>query len=745
MSTAARRRRPVLVALLVVSVATLGFVLLVRAGAGPRHPSVGVVTNAVSAALLGLLVLWHRPGHRIGQLLLSGGALFGVTALAAGVLELRANGSPAPLVEVAFAWVWLGAAPLVLVWLLVILGLPDGDLGQGWRRSLVIGSVPALTLLAVLRYLVAPPGTAPAFPPATGSDGLAGPLADTVSVPQLVELSILPFAVVPLVALVGLLGRYRSAGPVTRQQLKWVALAVTGAVLLNVVDAAWHATEREPTAVTTLLRVVAEALPSVGIALAALRFRLWSLDLLVARSVAYGALWLLLSAGLITLGAVTGSLAGGQGALLPVLVALLVTVAAQPARAWLEGQARRRIYGERPSGYAVVADYADALTGTDNVDELAARIAGEVRRALDARWVAVWLVTRTATSARLRPVTDGVRPEVPVILPAEEVEQLEGLRRAVLVGLVPPPVHDVLQRLGAEPPSACVPLWIAGRLAAVLACSQPQTRRLGDADLELLDVLAAEAGLALRNCRLEVELLDRLALIERQAEDVRESRRRLVAAQDTERRRIERDLHDGVQQQLVSLATRLRRSARSLPDAAPALQELAAEAEDVVFAMQDLARGIYPSILIDSGLVPALRTQAGRVAADVRVEVEPVLAGRRLPADVEAACYFVALEAMTNAQKHAAGATVTISLRSAEVPARLVLEVHDDGPGFTPEESGSGSRGSGLQNMADRMAAVGGDLVVDSRRGAGTWLRAQAPLSAEVVPLEAARPTRAGR
>ncbi|MGQ4818406.1 sensor histidine kinase, partial [Enterococcus faecium] len=119
--------------------------------------------------------------------------------------------------------------------------------------------------------------------------------------------------------------------------------------------------------------------------------------------------------------------------------------------------------------------------------------------------------------------------------------------------------------------------------------------------------------------------------------------------------------------------------------------------------------------------------------------MEPAMAGRRLPAEVEAAGYFVALEAMANAQKHAPGATVTISLRSADAPARFVLEVHDDGPGFSPEAVGTASRGAGLQNMADRMATVGGDLTVDSRPGAGTWLRAEVPLSAEVVSLEAAR------
>ena len=273
-----RRHRPVSVAVAAVSVAALALALLVRAGAGPAHPSMGTVTTAVSTALLGLLVLWHRPGHRIGRLMLFAGVLFAVSAVAAGVLETGATDAPV-LLELAFAWVWLAAAPLVLVWMLLILGLPDGEVSKGWRRTLLVASAPALTLLALARYLLAPAGTAPAFPPATVPADVAGPLSDAISVPQLVDVSTLPFAVLPLVAFLGLIARYRSAGPVVRQQLKWVALGVAAAVLVNVVHAALLATGNQLAGLAAALPVVAEVLPSVGIALAALRYRLWSLDL----------------------------------------------------------------------------------------------------------------------------------------------------------------------------------------------------------------------------------------------------------------------------------------------------------------------------------------------------------------------------------------------------------------------------------------------------------------------------------
>ena len=272
-------------------------------------------------------------------------------------------------------------------------------------------------------------------------------------------------------------------------------------------------------------------------------------------------------------------------------------------------------------------------------------------------------------------------------------------------------------------PATVVPLDAGGELVGILACG----RDLDEPERELLHVLAREGALALRNVRLEAEL-------RRQVEELRRSRRRLVDAQDTERRRIERDLHDGVQQQLVALAARLKRVSLAAPAGVQdELREAAADAEESVFALQELARGIYPSLLADQGLAAALRTHAGRLPAAVRVEVEPTLVGRRFGRELEAALYFVALEALANAQKHAPRAALTVSLRSTEDGTRLVLEVHDDGPGF---DASKAQGGTGLQNMEDRIGAAGGTLTVDSRPGAGTWVRAELPLEAAVIPLQ---------
>src|SRR5260370_176838 len=157
-------------------------------------------------------------------------------------------------------------------------------------------------------------------------------------------------------------------------------------------------------------------------------------------------------------------------------------------------------------------------------------------------------------------------------------------------------------------------------------------------------------------------------------------------------------------------------------EATPLLAALGGAAEDAVFALQELARGISPGVLADQGLIAALRMLAGRLPLSACVQVEPILVGRRFDRELEVALYFVALEAMTNVQKRANTANLMVSLRSPAAGRTVVLEVHDDGPGF---DRWSVVGGSGLQNMQDRIAAVGGTVLIESRPGAGTWVRAE--------------------
>ena len=245
-------------------------------------------------------------------------------------------------------------------------------------------------------------------------------------------------------------------------------------------------------------------------------------------------------------------------------------------------------------------------------------------------------------------------------------------------------------------------------------------------DERVLAELARQVGLALHNVRLDSALQASLDEVRRQAGELQASRARIVAAADAERRRIERDLHDGAQQHLVALAVNLR-LVRDLvgenPDAAEMLEMLADSVKDTIQELRDLAHGIYPPLLRERGLGEALRAAALRspLACHVTDEV-----GGRLPAEVEAAVYFCCLEAMQNAGKYA-GADATIEVVLRREGGVLCFEVRDDGAGF----DAAGTTGQGFVNMADRVGALDGTVQIESAPGRGTSVTGRIPLPAD--------------
>lgn len=208
--------------------------------------------------------------------------------------------------------------------------------------------------------------------------------------------------------------------------------------------------------------------------------------------------------------------------------------------------------------------------------------------------------------------------------------------------------------------------------------------------------------------------------------NLQEASKRLVGAQEQERRRMARDLHDGMQQQLVALAVKLRQASSSPEgETIESLSRLADDAEDAAFALQELGRGISPTVLADQGLHAALRGAASRLPIPVVLNVDKELEEARFSPDIEATIYYVALEAMNNAQKHAAEATLVLEL--AREGSNLVLKASDDGPGFnimSARESG----GAGLQNMQDRISAEGGSIELASQVGDGTQIVCRIPI-----------------
>ncbi len=268
--------------------------------------------------------------------------------------------------------------------------------------------------------------------------------------------------------------------------------------------------------------------------------------------------------------------------------------------------------------------------------------------------------------------------------------------------------HPVeLPATGGE--TACTPVSHEGRRVAMI-CHDAALAT----EPELLRAVATAAGLAVENERLNVELRARV-------EELRASRARIVEAADDERRRLERDLHDGAQQRLVSLALNLRLAGSQL-DSDPAaartlLEETASELGEATTELRELARGLHPAVLSDRGLGPALEALAGRAPLPVELAEPP---RERLPAAVESASYFVVAEALTNVARYARASHAEVSVERAN--GRVEVEVRDDGVGGADPDAGSGLRG-----LADRVAALDGRLEVLSPRDGGTVVRAVIP------------------
>jgi signal transduction histidine kinase len=272
------------------------------------------------------------------------------------------------------------------------------------------------------------------------------------------------------------------------------------------------------------------------------------------------------------------------------------------------------------------------------------------------------------------------------------------------------PVAESARRLGVVSTVAC-PIIVEGRLWGTLSVSAKAPLPL-DAE-ERLEKFTELVATAIANADSRSELAA--------------SRRRIVAASDEARRRIERDLHDGTQQRLVSLALVVRNAEADVPpdrgDLRGVLSHIATGLADAVADLQEFSRGIHPAILSQGGLGPALRTLARRSAIPVELDIT---ADTRFPEPIEVAAYYVASEALANAMKHAQASRVEVSLATRN--GRLLLSVRDDGVGGADP-----ARGSGLVGLTDRVEALGGSIQVRSRVGDGTHITAELPLELEAV------------
>jgi signal transduction histidine kinase len=269
------------------------------------------------------------------------------------------------------------------------------------------------------------------------------------------------------------------------------------------------------------------------------------------------------------------------------------------------------------------------------------------------------------------------------------------------------------------------PVSHAGELLGLVIAERPAAGdAFSDEDDRVLTELARQVGLAVHNARLDTALQTTLDELRNQAEELRQSRARIVASGDAERRRVERNLHDGAQQHLVAMAVNLRLTRDIMADdpqaAAEMLDQMAGDVKNTIQELRELAHGIYPPLLADSGLGEALRAAGNRSPLPVTVTADGI--GRYTP-DIEAAIYFCCLEALQNAAKHAVEARVQV--RVWEESGGLLFSVSDDGPGF---DAAAARRGHGFVNMADRLGAIGGTIRWESQPGQGTQVLGTVPL-----------------
>lgn len=388
--------------------------------------------------------------------------------------------------------------------------------------------------------------------------------------------------------------------------------------------------------------------------------------------------------------------------------------------------ATRLTRGTRRSPDEVLRTLGDRASRGVPLEELLVQLAEQVRSSLDLGHVEVWTGNGTSLE-RLLSV-----PHRPSAAPALRGEQLDALARTDVAG--PAWLRTWLPELLHERGPADVRVTPARHAGAVLgllvAERAPHAGRFGEADEHALAEVGRRLGVLLHNRTLDAALQSVLDDLRHANDELRASRARLVAAADSARRRIERDLHDGAQQHLVALAINLGLAAdlvQDSPDEAVALLEQSrTDVRTTVQQLRDLAHGIYPTLLVQAGLGPALQAAAVRCPSPTTVDVGELPAAAQSDPQTDAALYFCVLEAMQNAVKHAPGAPLHVVGRCTD--GELRLEVRDEGPGMDPTAAADG-QGQGRQNVRDRLGAVGGTATWRSAPGAGTQVLLSAPLA----------------
>lgn len=579
----------------------------------------------------------------------------------------------------------------------LLLALPDGRLVGRARQTSV-----ALVYLAVV--------------------GLGIALASTDRSFSLQEAAI-TWSVAVLVALPAVQARYRSSAGRDRARLEWVGIGVSLAGDVALVVAVLHALVGWPQDVSAVALAGTVFIP-LGLMfgdideLASVSGRVFVQVLsVVGFTVVVSAIYVTLILGLGH--APTGS-ADREALGLSMLAAGVAAIGYIPARERFLASATRFVYGARQAPDEVVRTFGSRLTRAIPMDELLMQLAESLRKTMDLTSAEVYTGAGDVLERAVSVPDSGPRSVVvtgrerPVVTRAE-------VSGTAWISVWLPALLD--GREGTQ--LRVAPISHGGELLGLIVVERPATgAAFTEEDDRVLTDLARQVGLAFHNSQLDAELQTTLDELRKQADALRESRSRIVASGDAERRRVERNLHDGAQQHLVALAVNIRLTKDIIADdpeaGAAMLDQLAAEVQETIQELRELAHGIYPPLLVDSGLIEALKAAANRSPLVVTVSAEEI---GRYPSEIEAAVYFCCLEALQNAAKHAPEATVEVKLW--EESGGLLFTVSDDGPGFNVEQA---TRGHGFMNMSDRLGAIGGTVRWESDPGRGSQVRGSVPL-----------------
>ncbi|HET8526565.1 MAG TPA: sensor histidine kinase [Actinomycetota bacterium] len=674
-----------------------GLTLAIHNGSLSEDPTFAVFAIAmmIGYASIGALVASRLPNSPIGWLMLTTGAGFLISFSSSDYARyaLYTNPGGLPFASIA-VWLqtWIFLVPVGAIVLLVSL-FPTGSAASPRWRSLPYGIV-GIFALAIIASMFRPgpvdvadvPGLADPQNP-LGIQTLDVVLQAVQWVAGLAGLAVAALAVTSLVM------RYRAAHGEERQQIRLLAYVVLIAIifLILTIVTSFGLGPDESTTLNDLLFFVFFLALGIGIpaaaAVAVLRYRLWDLDMVLKKTIVATVLLLLLVAAsgvaLLLVGWLVVGPLGAPGAAL--VLGIGIGALAWPLLRLCRRIADRIVYGKRATPYEVLTQFSDRMAESYATDDVLPRMAAVLGAGTGAETVTIWLIVGN----QLRRATTW--PPAAEREPNADDDLAPAVSLADLTGDV-----FVVRHQGEQ----------LGAITVSMHANDP----MSPTKERLIKDLAGQAGLVLRNVRL--------------IEELRASRRRLVAAQDAERRRLERNIHDGAQQQLVALSVKLR-LADAMVERDPAkthelLIQLQAETTETLEDLRDLARGIYPPLLADKGLAAAIEAQARKSRLDVELASNGV---GRYDQAVEAAVYFCCLEALQNVAKYSGANSASVAFTQEN--GRLSFRVSDDGVGFDPSQA---PPGLGLQGMADRIEAIGGMFEIRSAPGGGTTVTGSIPV-----------------